>query len=146
MNKPPKADVQIIFVNGMNPQTIEQHVSEHCDSVKTNSDLANKEIWFVADNIEDFLSTKKLKLKTPTGTPINKRLIYLATLTPNWQQQLIGRIKRGRRILCISEKAAVRQAFGIFVWKYTLYEKLEKFWSQRKSSLLKSSQSKHFIN
>ena len=137
-----KPDVQIIFANGMNRETIEQLVYEHCNAVKTNTDLANKEIWFITNTIEEFLFIFELKLSTAIGTPIVKRLIYLATLTPNWQQQLIGPIKQGRRILCISEKAAVRQTFWVFVWKYALYRELEKFWSQKKSSLLKSSQSK----
>ena len=141
-----KPDVQIVITNGMNRETIEQLVYEHCDLVKTNTDLANKEIWFITNNIEDFLFTFELDRKTPTRTAIVKRLIFLATLTPNWQQQLIGPIKRGRRILCISEKASVRQTFWVFVWKYALYRELEKFWSQRKSSVLKSSQSKYFIN
>ena len=139
-------DLQIIFANGMNRETIEQLVDEHCDTVKTNTDLANKEIWFITNTVEDFLFTLELELKTPTRTAIVKRLIFLATLTPNWQQQLISPIKQGRRILCISEKALVRQTFQVFVWKYALYRELEKFWSQRKSSLLKSSQSKYFIN
>jgi hypothetical protein len=141
-----KPDLQIIFTNGMNTQTIEQLVSEHCDSVKTNTDLANKEIWFIANNIEDFFFVFEFDLKTPTRTAINKRIIFLATLTPNWQKQLINPIKRGRRILCIANKASVRQAFWILVWKYALSRELEKFWSQRKSSVLKSSQSKYFIN
>lgn len=141
-----KPDIQIIVTNGMNTQTIQQLVSEHCDSVETNTDLANREIWFIADNIEDFLFTFELKLETPTRTAINKRVIFLATLDPNWQQQLIDPVKRGRRILCISKKASVRQTFWVFVWKYALYRKLEKFWSQRKLSVLKSSQSKYFIN
>ena len=139
-------DLQIIFANGMNRETIEQLVYEHCDLVKTNTDLANKEIWFITNNIEDFLFTFELELSTPTRTAINKRLIYLATLTPNWQRQLIGPVQQGRRILCISEKASVRHTFWIFVGKYALYRELEKFWSQRKLSVLKSSQSKYFIN
>lgn len=141
-----KPDVQIVITNGMNTQTIEQLVSEHCDTVKTNTDIANKEIWFITNNIEDFLFTFELELKTPTRTAIVKRLIFLATLNPNWQQQLISPIKRGHRILCIAEKASARQAFWVLVWKYALYRELEKLWSQRKLSVLKSSQSKYFIN
>lgn len=139
-----KPDVQIIITSGMNPQTIEQLVSEHCNSVKTNTDLANKEIWFIADNIEDFLFAFELNMKTPIKTEIVKRIIFLNTLTPNWQKQLINHIKRGRRILCIAEKASVRQTFWVLVWKYTLYRELERFWSQRKLFVLKSSHSKHF--
>jgi hypothetical protein len=141
-----KPDVQIIITSGMNPQTIEQLVSEHCNSVKTNTDLANKEIWFIADNIEDFLFAFELNMKTPIKTEIVKRIIFLNTLTPNWQKQLINQIKRGRRILCIAEKASVRQTFWVLVWKYTLYRELESFWSQRKLFVLKSIHSKHLIN
>ena len=141
-----KPDVQIIFTNGMNTQTIEQLVSEHCNTVKTNTDLANKDIWVITNTIEDFFFAYELDLKTPTGTAIVKRLIFLATLTPNWQKQLIDPIKRGRRVLCVAEKASVRQAFWVLVWKYALYKELEKFWWQRKSSVLKSNQSKYFIN
>jgi bisphosphoglycerate-dependent phosphoglycerate mutase len=130
----------------MNPQTIEQLVSEHCNSVKTNTDLANKEIWFIADNIEDFLFAFELNMKTPIKTEIVKRIIFLNTLTPNWQKQLINQIKRGRRILCIAEKASVRQTFWVLVWKYTLYRELESFWSRRKLFVLKSIHSKHLIN
>jgi bisphosphoglycerate-dependent phosphoglycerate mutase len=130
----------------MNPQTIEQLVSEHCNSVKTNTDLANKEIWFIADNIEDFLFAFELNMKTPIKTEIVKRIIFLNTLTPNWQKQLINQIKRGRRILCIAEKASVRQTFWVLVWKYTLYRELETFWSRRKLFVLKSIHSKHLIN
>ena len=141
-----KPDVQIVITNGMNTQTIEQLVDDHCDSVETNTDLANKEIWFITNNIEDFLFTFELDLKTPTRTAIVKRLIFLATFTPNWQKQLLDPIKRGHRILCIAEKASVRQAFWVLVWKYALSRELEKFWSQRKLSVLQSSQSKYFIN
>ena len=141
-----KPDVQIIFANGMNPRTIEQLVSEHCNTVKTNTDLANREIWFIADNLEDFFFTLELDMKTPIETAIVKRIIFLATHTPNWQEQLINPIKRGRRVLCVAKKASVRQTFWVLVWKYALYRELEKFWSQRKSSVLKSSQSKYFIN
>jgi hypothetical protein len=141
-----KSDVQIIITNGMNNQTIKQFVSEHCDSVKTNTDLANKEIWFITDNIEDFFFAFELDMKTPTGIAIVKRLIFLATLTPNWQKQLLDPIKRGRRILCIAEKASVRQTFWVLVWKYSLYKALEKYWLQRKSSVLESIHSKHFID
>jgi bisphosphoglycerate-dependent phosphoglycerate mutase len=130
----------------MNPQTIEQLVSEHCNSVKTNTDLANKEIWFIADNIEDFLFAFELNMKTPIKTEIVKRIIFLNSLTPNWQKQLINQIKRGRRILCIAEKASVRQTFWVLVWKYTLYRELESFWSRRKLFVLKSIHSKHLIN
>lgn len=141
-----KSDVQIIVTSGMNPQTIEQLVSEHCGSVKTNTDLANKEIWFITNNIEEFFFALELNMKTPIKTAIVKRIIFLATLTPNWQRQLINHIKRGRRILCITEKASVRQTFWLLVWKYILYRELERFWLQRKLSVLKSNQNKHLIN
>ncbi|MCC5670322.1 hypothetical protein LC653_42705 [Nostoc sp. CHAB 5784] len=141
-----KSDIQIIITSGMNPQTIEQLVSQHCDSVKTNTDLANKEIWFITDNIEDFLFAFELNMKTPIKTVIVKRIIFFATLTPNWQKQLINYIKRGRRILCIAEKASVRQTFWVLVWKYILYRELERFWSQRKLSVLKSSHSRHLVD
>lgn len=141
-----KPDVQIILMSGMNTQTIKQLVSEHCDSVKTNTDLASKEIWFIADNIEDFFFAYELNMKTPIKTEIVKRIVFLTTLTPNWQKQLINHIKRGRRILCITEKASVRQTFWILVWQYTLYKELERFLSQRKLLLLKSSLRKRLIN
>lgn len=125
---------------------IQQFVSEHCDSVKTNTDLANKELWFITDNIEDFFSAFELDMKTPTGIAIVKRLIFLATLSPNWQKQLIDPIKRGRRILCIAEKAWVQQTFWMLIWRYSLYRTLEKFWLQRKLSMLESFYGKHFID
>lgn len=141
-----KPDVQIIFMSGMNTQTIKQLVSELCDSVKTNTDLANKEIWLIADKIEDCLFAFELNMKTPINTAIVKRIIFLTTLTPNWQEQLINHIKRGRRLLCIAEKASVRQTFWVLVWKYILYRELERFWLQKKLSVLKSSHSKHLID
>jgi hypothetical protein len=121
------SDLQIVLMDRMNPKTVEQVVSDHLQSVATNTDLANKEIWFVAQNIEDFIFAFESDMQTPTGTAINKRLIFLATPSPNWQEQLIHPIHRGRRILCITDNARVRRVFWVLVWQLQLKRQLDRW-------------------
>lgn len=59
-------------------------------------------------------------MQTPIGTPVNKRLIFLASKKPNWDKQLIYWIKRDRRVICITDSLQVRSNFWMIFWKFQI--------------------------
>lgn len=47
-------NIMIILMNQTKSEDITKRVSKYLSKVKTNRDLAIKEIWFVAEKLQDF--------------------------------------------------------------------------------------------
>lgn len=90
------SDVLVIFPAGINPNLLETMISEHLKTVKTNTDITRKEIWFVCNKLEDFLQAYQRQW----DTPINKRVILIANAKPDFQK-MIKLIKSDRRLVCL---------------------------------------------
>jgi hypothetical protein len=112
-------DVAVIFMNRIHPQLLCQMVASHLNSVTTNTHIARKEIWFMAHTLEQFFAAYECPMQTPTGTPINKRLFYIAAKTPNWENA-VQWLKRDKRIFCLTDNRSVRVTFWVAVLNYQL--------------------------
>ena len=105
-----KTDVLVLFVDAIDSDLMKETIQEFLASVRTNTHLMKKEIYFITSNWTDFVLAWQFTLTTPTGTSINKRLIYVTELEPDWTVIQKG-LKRDQRIFVLTSNLRVWLAF-----------------------------------
>lgn len=120
-----KTDVLVLFVDAIDSDLMKETIQEFLASVRTNTHLMKKEIYFITLNWTDFVLAWQFTLTTPTGTPINKRLIYVTELEPDWTVIQKG-LKRDQRIFVLTSNLRVWLAFWGQVLNLTIQERFNK--------------------
>ena len=120
-----KTDVLVLFVDAIDSDLMKETIHEFLASVRTNTHLMKKEIYFITSNWTDFVLAWQFTLTTPTGTPINKRLIYVTELEPDWTAIQKG-LKRDQRIFVLTSNLRVWLAFWGQVLNLTIQERFNK--------------------
>jgi hypothetical protein len=120
-----KTDVLVLFVDAIDSDLMKETIQEFLASVRTNTHLMKKEIYFITSNWTDFVLAWQFTLTTPTGTPINKRLIYVTELEPDWTVIQKG-LKRDQRIFVLTSNLRVWLAFWGQVLNLTIQERFNK--------------------
>lgn len=120
-----KTDVLVLFVDAIDSDLMKETIHEFLASVRTNTHLMKKEIYFITSNWTDFVLAWQFTLTTPTGTSINKRLIYVTELEPDWTVIQKG-LKRDQRIFVLTSNLRVWLAFWGQVLNLTIQERFNK--------------------
>jgi hypothetical protein len=120
-----KTDVLVLFVDAIDSDLMKETIQEFLASVRTNTHLMKKEIYFITSNWTDFVLAWQFTLTTPTGTSINKRLIYVTELEPDWTVIQKG-LKRDQRIFVLTSNLRVWLAFWGQVLNLTIQERFNK--------------------